>query len=58
MAKTKTAEKSPKKARRKTSDKNQFERFVATARQIGVDEKPDALDRAFDKIAPRTRRPR
>jgi hypothetical protein len=53
MAKTKTTENAPKKARRKTSDKAQFERFVETARQIGVDEDPEALDRAFDRIAPK-----
>jgi len=32
------------------ADKDQFERFVETARQIGVDEDPEALDRAFQKI--------
>jgi hypothetical protein len=52
MTKTKTAEKTPKKASRKKTDKAQFERFVETARKIGVDESPEALDRAFDKIAP------
>jgi len=48
-------EKTAKKpsGRRKTADKEQFERFVETARQIGVDEDPEALDRAFRKIAPR-----
>ena len=39
-------------SRRKTADKGQFERFVETARQIGVDEDPEALDRAFRKVAP------
>jgi len=50
--KTKTAPKPAKKAtnRRKMADKDQFERFVETARQIGVDEDPEALDRAFQKI--------
>jgi hypothetical protein len=47
----------PKPARkppgsRRTADKAQFERFVETARQIGVDEDPEALDRAFRKIVP------
>ena len=45
----------PKAAARKPARKGgkaQFERFVETARQIGVDESPDALERAFDKIAP------
>jgi len=57
MAKT-TAQKTPKTAtRRKTADKAQFERFVETARKIGVDEDPDALDRAFRKIIPKPRDP-
>jgi hypothetical protein len=53
MMKTKTTAKKPKKATRKTSDKAQFERFVETARRFGVDEDPEALDRAFEKITPR-----
>ena len=52
MTKTKTAAKPAKKPSRKTADKAQFERFVETARKIGVDESPEALDRAFDRIAP------
>jgi hypothetical protein len=54
---TNTVEKTPKKANRKASDKGQFERFVQTARQIGVDEDPATLDRAFDKAIPTKRRP-
>ncbi len=50
-AKTKTAErKTPPKA--KAGSRAQFERFVETAREIGVDEDAEALNRAFDKIAP------
>jgi hypothetical protein len=51
---TKTAPRPARKlaSRRKTADKEQFERFVETARQIGVDEDPEALDRAFRKIVP------
>ena len=51
---TKTSPKPARKptGRRKTVDKGQFERFVETARQIGVDEDPEALDRAFGKIVP------
>ena len=49
---TKTAPKSAKApTSRKADDKAQFERFVETARQIGVDEDFEALDRAFDKIS-------
>jgi hypothetical protein len=51
---TKTAPKPTRKPaiRRRAADKEQFERFVETARQIGVDEEPEALDRAFQKIVP------
>lgn len=51
---TKTAPKPARKPpnRRKTADNGQFEHFVETARQIGVDEDPEALDRAFQKIVP------
>jgi hypothetical protein len=42
----------PKSRKRKPDDPKQFERFVETAKRIGVDEDPEALDRAFDKIAP------
>jgi hypothetical protein len=52
-AKTKTRSKAaPKPPSRKIADKAQFDRFVETARQIGMDEDPEALDRAFDKIVP------
>ena len=49
---TKTAPRPAKKptSHRKTADKAQFERFVETARQIGMDEDPEALDRAFRKV--------
>jgi hypothetical protein len=51
--KTKTRNKAaPKPPSRKAADKAQFERFVEAAREAGVDEDPDALDRALDKIAP------
>jgi hypothetical protein len=43
------ARKSP--PRRKANPK-QFRRFVETAKKIGVDEDPEALDRAFDKVVP------
>lgn len=52
-AKTKTRRKAaPKPPSRKIADKAQFERFVETAKKIGMDEDPEALDRAFDKIVP------
>jgi len=53
------ATKTAKEPKRKTAaDKAQFERFVEAAREIGVDEDPEALDRAFDKIVPRKNRSR
>jgi hypothetical protein len=36
--------------RKRKADPKQFERFVETARKIGVDESPEALDRAFEKV--------
>jgi hypothetical protein len=52
---TKTAktDKRAKKPARQKADKAQFQRFVEAARQIGVNEDPEALDRAFDKVVPR-----
>lgn len=37
-------------SRRKTADKAQFQRFVEAARDIGMDEDPEALERAFGKV--------
>lgn len=34
---------------KREADPKQFERFVEAAKKIGVDENPDALDRAFDR---------
>lgn len=42
----------------KISDKRQFERFVETARKLGVDESEEAFERAFKKIVPPHRGPR
>jgi hypothetical protein len=41
----------------KISDKRQFERFVETARKLGVDESEEAFDRTFRKIVPAKRTP-
>ncbi len=32
--------------------KTQFDRFVETAKKIGIDEDSEALDRAFEKVVP------
>lgn len=41
-----------RKRKPKMTDKRQYERFVETARKLGVDENPNTLDRAFKKLAP------
>jgi len=38
------------KRKPKEKDKRQYERFVETARNLGVDESPDNFERAFQKI--------
>ena len=55
--KAKTTKTPARKPQTKKTDKAQFERFVETARKIGVDESPEALDRAFEKIVPSRRPP-
>ena len=42
----------PKAVRPEAEDKAQAERFLETARQIGVDETGEAFERAMDKIVP------
>lgn len=44
------------KRKPKEKDKRQYERFVETARKLGVDETPEAFDRAFRKIIPSKKR--
>jgi hypothetical protein len=54
MAKTKTRPKTKGKplTKHKASSKEQFERFVSTARALGVEDNKDVLDRAFDRVVP------
>jgi hypothetical protein len=40
----------PRKPKPKPDDPEQFKRFIDMAREVEVDEAPDALDRAFDKV--------
>ena len=40
----------------KTTDKRQFERFVETARKLGVDENEETFKRTFTKIVPPKRK--
>ncbi len=46
------AEKPKAKPKPKLDDKAQFERFVETARKLGVEEVGPAFDEAFRKIVP------
>lgn len=46
------AEKPKMKHRPKFTDKAQSERFIETARQLGVEETGEGLERAFEKIVP------
>jgi hypothetical protein len=48
MAKAATS----KKAKPKRGKKQQYERFLVTARKLEVDETGEAFERAFRKIAP------
>ena len=41
-----------KKAKPKLSDKEQSERFIKTARELGVDESGASFERAADKLLP------
>jgi hypothetical protein len=47
MAAKPKAEPKPKP---KMTDKKQSERFIAAARELGLDEDSNALDRAFEKV--------
>jgi hypothetical protein len=43
----------PKTPKPKPDNPEQFKRFIDTARQVEIDESPDALDHALDKVVPR-----
>jgi hypothetical protein len=45
------------KRKPKEKDKRQYERFVETARSLGVDENPENFERAFTKIVPPKTKP-
>lgn len=42
--------KSPKKPADKADNPEQYRRFVETARALGADESPDAMDKAFERV--------
>jgi hypothetical protein len=48
---------SPKRKSRKDTDKEQSERFMATARALGSDESGAKFEASFAKIVPAKRRP-
>jgi hypothetical protein len=48
MAKAGTPKK--RKAKPKLTDKKQSERFIETARELGVDESGKAFDRTFNQV--------
>lgn len=45
------AENAPQKPNRKPPKKKQAERFKETARELGCDESPGALERAFGRLS-------
>ena len=45
-----------KKAKPKLTDKEQSERFIQTARELGVDESPESFEKRFRKIVVSPRR--
>ena len=40
-----------RKPKPKPSDPEEYQRFLETARKLGADESPEAMERAFKKIA-------
>jgi hypothetical protein len=42
----------PRKPKPQPDDPEQFKRFIDMAREVEVDESPEALDRAFKKVVP------
>jgi hypothetical protein len=46
----------PKRKRPAPSPEEQFKEFLKTAREHGVDEKGEALERTFKKLSPKKKR--
>ena len=40
----------------KPDNPEQFKRFIETAREVGADERPEAIDRAFERVMGRPRK--
>jgi hypothetical protein len=47
----------PRKPRPKPDNPEQFKRFLEVAREVEVDENPNAFDRAFKRVAGKKTRP-
>jgi hypothetical protein len=45
----------PRKPKPKPDNPEQFKRFIDMAREVEVDESPEALDRAFNKVVRRNK---
>jgi hypothetical protein len=43
----------PRKPKPKPDNPEQFKRFIKVAREVEVDESPEALDRAFKRVVQR-----
>ena len=48
----------PKRKEPEVTPEEQFKEFQKTARELGVDEKGEALERAFKKLAPKKSAPK
>lgn len=48
----------PKAKPKPKDEKPQRERFIETAREVGVDESGEAFERAIKKIVPQSQRPK
>jgi hypothetical protein len=46
----------PRKPKPKPDNPEQFKRFIEMAREVGVDESPEAIDRGFERVVRSKRR--
>jgi hypothetical protein len=47
----------PQPLRKPSEDRAEYERFGEAARELGLDESPDALDRAFERVVQPPKKP-
>lgn len=43
------------KPSKKTGDPDEYKRFLATAKEVEADERPEAFDKAFKRVVPTKR---